>query len=383
MIRFSTAPFLKSSSKIPLGPSIWFLFTVVLGAPAESFLQFQGAMQPHPVAVQGPWFEGWYYRLTDPSQKLSLAIIGTAAYRDTLPQPGYKAILFQHPKENRLMSFEKFPTAQITLHSPPHDFQWKEDAKNWLSRSEVQLEARDTEKDTQIKIQMLRTSQSPWSQYSWWGPSGWAHLISLLPLQWFVDNVGGQGTYRVELERNGEFEVFEGSGFLHQEKNWGEAFPLSWIWVQGHSATGRSSLALAGGRTTLGGIPKTTYLFGYRAPHLHVDLNLALDAATFFDLKSAPCRGKLIFQGQNKFHRVSLRAAAPLESFTSVAIPTEKGYQKNGGIESFIAEVEIEIHLKPQTPFSKEKILVKETLPLSALEFGGEAMKCETLNAER
>lgn len=363
--------------------SSWAAIPAPASVNQNVFLQFQEAMRPHAVAAEGPWFEGWYYRLSDHRQRLSLAVIGTAAFQNGATIPGYKAILFQHPQENRLLSFEDFPVSQLSMTEAPHDFRWEADSANWLSRTEVRMESRNPENGDRIRIEIRRTSQVPWSQFSWWGPSGWAHLLKSLPLHWYVDNIGGQATYRVELERHGVLEVFTGEAPFHQEKNWGRAFPQSWIWVQGHSADNNSHIALAGGRTTLAGIPLTTYLFGYRSPEVNVDLNLALDPATLFKLKTEPCKGELTFRGQNQFHRVVLIAKAPLDSFNFVSIPTEKGYEKDGGIESFIADVTVEIYLRPLTFFSREKLLIKEVLPLSALEFGADAMKCATSNDGR
>ena len=74
-----------------------------------------------------------------------------------------------------------------------------------------------------------------------------------------------------------------------------------------------------------------------------------------------------------------IKAKAEPKSFASVSIPTKEGYKTAGGIESFSAAIEVEIHNNNwiRNLVAKETLIEKRIFKRAALEFGGDAMNCQ------
>lgn len=59
--------------------------------------------------------------------------------------------------------------------------------------------------------------------------------------------------------------ISEGQGSLHMEKNWGQSFPQSWVWGQGHELEEDSIVMIAGGPLP-GPLPIESHLIGFKNP---------------------------------------------------------------------------------------------------------------------
>lgn len=352
---------------------LFLLFIIFFNSPLTfanpKILNLQNPMFPHSVKKSGPWFEGWYYRLTDHHQKISIAVIGTSAFEDGQIIPGYAALLFQVPGESAMRSIEKYPeNSTMGLTIDKNDFIWNSGAYGYLKSDEVHFQMDD------VSLKLKVHTKKPWDQFEFLGPAGLSHLISILPLHWFVENTSGKASYHLSYKENGKIRSFQGVGHIHQEKNWGEVFPDAWMWVQAISADGQSSLALAGGDVEWGEFTFNTFLVGYRSEDLVINFNLADDLLTTFEKSMDSCRGVFRLDAQNQNHRMVVTAKAPKESFGYVSIPTKNGYLPEGGIESFVAEVDVEIYEHHLLSLTQDRLIKKDKFRLAALEFGGSYM---------
>lgn len=342
----------------------------------------------HPLPNKGPWFEGWYIRITDSQSDSSYAlIVASQTHKQELIKnkkslPGYLAVLKQE-QNTKTESFESFPQETTILNNGlPFDFtqggqnenfQWQATNQGWLTSEGFHLLI-----PGKIELKGKIKNRKAWDPYSSeWGPEGYGTFLKFIPLHWFVYSLGSEIEYTVKLfNSDGTFTEKTSIGVAHIEKNWGKVFPEAWMWVQGYDAKTESSLALAGGILRLAQIPIKTYLVGFRS--LKVEAYFQLGQMFDFEFQDVidPCRGEFKIRMTNGEHIMILKAKADPKSFASVSIPTKNGYETRGGIESFTTDIDVEIHNNNWVKdfVSVSSLIEKVKFKKAALEFGAAFM---------
>lgn len=90
--------------------------------------------------------------------------------------------------------------------------------------------------------------------------------MPFLGLHWFVYSLNSAATFEFSSPLDAKIADV---GHAHQEKNWGTAFPSSWIWAEAFGS-GQKRLALAGGPVPIGPIVvPNSFLVGYRSEKLN------------------------------------------------------------------------------------------------------------------
>jgi hypothetical protein len=353
---------------------IFLIKTITISSAA--FFIIQDAMQPHPVSSRGPWFEGWYYRIYDPEQRFTWVMIATSAYRDGVEIPGYLSSLVQYGDESAPRVYESYPPNHRvqTPNSLWEDENWEAEKFIWSVPGLARVSDRQVDLNLpEFAFKARVKERLPWAPFEI-GPGMPMRFIKGLPLYWYVDNTGGRVQYWVRDQRQGQLRQFSGEGFIHQEKNWGEVFPSAWMWLQAISPAGEASIALAGGRLPVFGVELHSYMVGFKNGDRSYEFSLAIDPRTQFVQKVDACSGRFELEAYSGDYRMRLRAQAPTDSFAFVSIPTENGYQPEGGMESFRGAVRIEIFRNDL--FSQAKI-EDFSFADAALEFGADYMICE------
>jgi hypothetical protein len=350
-----------------------FLFFLGGSGSAEADL-----MQPQRWPRQGPWFEGWYIRVTDPAESRSFAIISTTATHEQRPirgrplnstgvvLPGYQALMLATPEQLTPVIIENFPSeTRLKAERLNQNFQWSTASGSSLTRDRADLRFVDESGQEEARVEFTMEDPIPWDPSGrGWGPASWGNLLSgWLPLHWYVHSLGSRVGYRIE--RLGK-AVLEGRGYAHVEKNWGSVFPEKWIWIQATRADNKAHLALAGGPLNWGPLDLSGFLVGLRSLGGDFDFNpsqIGFGQAETIDA----CAGRFELEIWNARKAMSVRATAPPNSFGPLAIPTVRGYERDGAHQSFLATVEV----AARDRWSGE-VLAQETFSQSAaLEFGG------------
>ncbi len=323
-------------------------------------------MQAHAFQSEGPWFEGWYTRVTDEQNHVSFAVVTTSAIHDgeslrpvDIPG-GYVAIVIRDHAVT--FSSEAFP-ARTMMKNVGDDFVWKS-AQGSVTAHETSISLPDSE--VQLKIE----SQIPWGGD---GPEGWLSNLPL-PLHWYVHNIGGRAAYHLRYKlADGSWRELNGKGLVHQEKNWGGVFPASWVWLEASSRD--ASISLAGGDLEINGVLTHTYLLGYRTKKLSIDFNLGQGLLTSFNDSINSCARSFDLTAYNAKYKLVLRASA--SDFVALSIPTNAGYERNRAIESFKSKIQVQLYEANGFVLSPSYELIdSRVIEDAALEFGGDAMKC-------
>jgi hypothetical protein len=354
-------------------------------------------LDPHKLPARGPWFEGWYVRITPVSgtDRSLGAIVGSylspgeeRASAEKRGLKGYAALLESGQVASPLRAFESFPenTAMFLKSddpvkrdpapSTPASFRWVADGIGELNQSGLRLKVAD---GAQLKVDWADPPLA-WSSNGL-GPEGLLSLFRAFPLHWFVYSLGS----RVQFEANlpdpnapGTMQTIKGTGFAHIEKNWGVSFPESYIWMQAHMPDQKRTIALAGGKPLkIAGIQPEAWLVGYRSERFRQDF-APQNVGTLFESKVDSCAGRFELRASYMNRRLVITAQAPRKTFGGISIPKESGFERNGSEQSFQTQIAAQLFEVPPLGIgmSGEKLLEQTVFTGGALEFGGD-YKCQ------
>lgn len=345
---------------------------------------------PHVPSGPGPWFEGWYTRITDVAGERSIAVIVGShlppeeKYKPGACLPGYIQILLSEGNGAPVLSYEAFPQCTYALVdgqpvvrsaglTQKSNFEWVADGFGTITE-----EAIDMELPGAARVSVQFSSRLPWNDlFGEVGPEGLLAGLPL-PMHWHVYSLGSDAQYQYEIE-NGTNESLtgQGIGYAHQEKNWGKSFPQAWAWLEGISAENRSQLVVGGGKLAIGPLVFRPWILGYHSPSLSWDFNFA-EPGTVIKTDVNACEGILHLTARTPMRTLEITASAPLSSYGEVGIPTAEGFISNGAIESFSATIEVKAY--QHTPwgglFSNGRLVEEQTFTNAVLEFGADYKYC-------
>ena len=167
-------------------------------------------------------------------------------------------------------------------------------------------------------------------------------------------------------------DTVSGSGFAHQESNWGVIFPPAWVWAEGINSDDSRQFSLSGGELMLGDTSLTTWFVAYRSPLIKWQFRPTLPGTEYITSIDS-CAGSFSLIAKDSFRTLVITAHAPQESFLDVSVPTEDGFVP-GAEESFSADVSVRGYIK--WPWLGDILIESYQFYGAALEFGAGHM-CE------
>lgn len=285
--------------------------------------------------------------------------------------PGYLGFIHQSDSNSKFSVEEVFPNSTTIVSgdpsspirenpdfSSPPNFKWSSENNGYFSNGSIHLSF--PKSNIQFDADM--------SEPTFWNPKnpgeGPEGIAQYLPLQqhWFVYSLKSKVNYSYKSPKGN----LQGSGFAHQEKNWGKSFPSQWVWAEATSKDGKYLFALSGGTVpVVGPIAVTAWLIGWRSPK-HVLNFHPQDLTSAFDPKISACNGTYSMDVVNAAtgKRLYVRISAPISTFTALAVPWEKGFIPRGCIESYASTTIVQV-------YSWGTLVEEVTITGSALEFGG------------
>ncbi len=184
--------------------------------------------------TEGPFFEGWYFKLVDASTHTRLAIIpgvflgapgaGSEAFVQVLNGATGQSVYHRYPAE----AFAAAPNAFEVSVGP-----------NYFSADRIQLELDSEHQKLSGKVQFAGLRPWPVTLMSP-GIMGWYGWLPVMECYHGV--VSLDHAISGQLSIDGVAHDFSGGrGYI--EKDWGEAFPTAYIWMQtNHFSTVGTSL---------------------------------------------------------------------------------------------------------------------------------------------
>ncbi|MCJ7694980.1 MAG: hypothetical protein MUO40_06075 [Anaerolineaceae bacterium] len=173
--------------------------------------------------LKPPFFEGWYFKLVDASRKNALAIIpGAFRKKSKTESHAFIQVLDGNTGDVRVFNFpyDKFKAAEASFDLRIGD--------NHFNRSGLDLNLQDGDGYLKGSLKFGEGQGWPVRMFSpgIMGLFGWTNLMEcyhgLLSFDHALEGF---------LDVNGRRVDFDGGrGYI--EKDWGKAFPHSWLWLQ-------------------------------------------------------------------------------------------------------------------------------------------------------
>ncbi len=182
----------------------------------------------HPERYHGhrrraPFFEGWYFKLVDPSERYRYAVIpGIFLSDDPTEEHAFVQILDGSTGD---ATYHRFAADQFWAARDSFDVRI---GPNRFWERGLELKIADEERVMSGHISLVEPT--PW-------PVSWASLGIMGPYGWVPRMECNHGVVSLDHRLDGELVVGEtaidfsgGRGYV--EKDWGAAFPAGYVWIQ-------------------------------------------------------------------------------------------------------------------------------------------------------
>jgi len=329
---------------------------------------------PHVPPGPGPWFEGWYTRVSDVGGSRSIAVIGASSLpKDTfyIPGeylPGYINVLISEGDGAPTLSFTVFPELTMALvdgepvsENPvpfsPANFVWIAESFGTITQNSVDITIPGV-----LDVHIQTQNRLPFNIYSpETGPYGALDLLPL-PLRWWVQSLGSDAEYEYTLLGDPGSETINGVGYAHLEKNWGAGFPMGWVWTQGIAEDNEAQFVMSTAEVDFELFILNAWIAAYRSPIVSWDFIFTMPETVIYTERNA-CEGTFLFEITQPDRRLTFDAFAPIDTFGDVSTPSEDGFAPETGVESFSATVEV-------SAYEAESLVDQRVFHNAALEYG-------------
>ncbi len=331
---------------------------------------------PHITTGPGPWFEGWYTRVSDVGGSRSIAIIVASA----LPQgqyytpgqyyPGKINVLISEGDGAPTYSYTVYPELTMALvdgepvstNPVPYsiaDFEWVAEGFGTVTEDSVVLSIPgvvdvDVQTDNRLPFNILDTEIGPYGDLD----------AFPLPLRWWIHSLGSDATYLYTVHGGANAGTYSGTGYTHLEKNWGASFPVGWIWTQGIAIDNEAQFVMSTAEVDFGLFILDTYIGAFRSPNVNWDFIFSMPQLTFIREHDG-CAGTFRFEIMDSIlnRHLIFDASTPPDSFGYVSTPSPTGFEPETGAESFSATVDV-------SAYEGGTLLDHQIFYNAALEFG-------------
>ena len=388
----------RSISKITI-PPLLFLFFAVTSCEASP-------LNAQPIALFGPFFQGWLVRTVDHTCRRSFILIvgsfskrGSRIFDEHYVFCGVETAdgvqhfeTFPEPSSVTITSTSRslpFPT-EISPFAQPTNITWS--AKDVGSFCFNENECKADFKLNGARIQFNSKQRIPWSKRNIHseGPEGiLGYIPYLLPCHYFVHSVGSSCEYTLDLPCDtnkqsshgirtllSNTQQLSGHGYSHIEGNHGTCFPTGWIWAQAISKDNQASFSLTGGKFEIGFLSPLNFILfvriGEKKPYVFRTTDLD---SMEYDLDGHTGVVKITAQSLSKSSQVEI-TIQPFHTFEKsfgkhIFIPTPKGFSNTPGCrETYSATANV---VCSEWDHTLNQYVMTESIsfPLTALEFGG------------
>ena len=320
-----------------------------------------------------PQFEGWYYRATEPNSGESWVII-TAYWLDRNGDgrsfieliQGSTGDTYKRVFEDVDVKAYQENTGEFALSIG--DVFFSADLISGRFTDE-----RGAEVALELEVDACAYWGAPEHDRNRW-TMGWATEVVGPPLKWHVHHLKGEASGYIEIRHEGEVKRADLSGApLHQEKNWGNAFPKRWVWLQSNVFEDRPDVAFAaaGGPVFGFDLSPSGYMMGLRIRNQFFNWRTQ-DGHSFKDVsfKTDPETGLAIWtlRAESLRYRADVRATGPISELIAVDVPADGGLAF-GAFEHLSAELKVDLYMRSGLGW---RLVDSVTSQLAAVEAGGE-----------
>jgi tocopherol cyclase len=308
---------------------------------------------------QSTYFEGWYFKVSDPATKKSFLFIyavynpdgktpdSTAFMMAGNNSPGTAALIYQNfGVETFAASYDRF---DIGVGS-----------ENRASGDAQKLHAEGSVADA--------TNQCSWSfdlqvTETWANTMGWMENLPNLQTYWYVGAMKARATGWIQW--NNEYYEFENI-LGYQEKNWGDEFPETWYWLQANNfdSTEACCLSVGGASMPIGPATFRACGIGFRYKEKLYTFSFPQQPAKITaDIEP----GVWHLEGRKGRHKIMIDGSCDTEQLMNLMNPTIGGI-KPWTWESVNGSIRVRLYEKV---LMRWRLVVDTSSDLAGVEFGG------------
>ncbi len=319
-------------------------------------------------------FEGWYYRVTETDSAESWVVIAAYWQDESATPRAFIELIQASTGATYKQVFEGFNIE--ALQANEGEFALDLDGL-FLSADQISGRFID-EKGAQVQIEISIDACAYWGapaddRNRW--TMGWVTELPGPPLKWHVHHLKGSASGGLLVEDNNELKIqaqFEDAP-VHQEKNWGVAFPKRWVWLQSNLFEGRPDVAFAAaGGPVFGfdgspsgymmGLRWRDQFFNWRTQDAHIFKQVAFE----IDREQQLATWRL--SAESLRYKADIEANAPLNELIAVDVPAEGGLAF-GAFEHLNAELKIKLYQRRGVSWT---LIDELKSSRTAVEAGGE-----------
>lgn len=321
-----------------------------------------------------PQFEGWYYRATDPSSGESWVII-TAYWLDSA---GVGRSFIELIQGSTGHTYKRvFEGVDVKAYqASPGEFALRI-GEVYFSAESIYggfVDEGGAEINFALELDACAYWGAPKDERNRW-TMGWATEVFGPPLKWHVHHLKGEVSGQISVIPAGRSPlVVELSGApLHQEKNWGNAFPKRWVWLQSNVFEDRPDVAFAaaGGPVFGFDLSPSGYMMGLRIQDRFYNWRTQ-DGHNFKDVRFETDResGLAVWtlRAESLRYRADIRATGAISELIAVDVPADGGLAF-GAFEHLSAELMIDLYERDGLGW---RLVDSVKSSLAAVEAGGE-----------
>ena len=319
-------------------------------------------------------FEGWYYRVTEPDSDESWVIIA-AYWQDKAGDPrAFIELIQASTGATYKRVYEDFNIEAVQAYEGKFEL----DLGNlFLSADYISGTFTDesgAEVQLELSIEPCAYWGAPKDDRNRW-TMGWVTELPGPPLKWHVHHLKASASGGILVEK--DREVLTQAQFeqvpLHQEKNWGVAFPKRWVWMQSNLFEGRPDVAFAAAGGPVFGFDASPsgYMMGLRWRDQFFNWRTQ-DTHSFKDVSFEIDRERKLalwrLSAESIRFKAEVEAEAPLDELIAVDVPDEGGLAF-GAFEHLNAELKIKLYQRQGLSW---RLVDELRSDRTALEAGGE-----------
>jgi hypothetical protein len=204
----------------------------------------------HGTHARAPFFEGWYFKLVDPTEQYAFAIIPGIAYGPDGQAHAFVQVL--DGKHNQ-SAYHRFPVTDFRTSDAPFEVRI---GPNVFSREMITLDLPHLRGTVRL-VSPVAWPWRPWSP----GIMGWFSFVPFM--ECYHGIVSLDHTLAGSLTWQGQEIGFDG-GKGYGEKDWGRSFPAAWIWGQtNHFDRPQTSLTVSIARIPWVGVDFNGFIVGF------------------------------------------------------------------------------------------------------------------------
>lgn len=302
------------------------------------------------------YFEGWYFKLVDAAMRNSFVFIPGVFF--SADQRSSHAFIQIVDGMEKTYLYERFPAASFS--ADRHIFALAVE-KNRFGREGLDLNI--ISEGTNLKGQISFLNHKSWPD-SFINPGSMGFYNYILKMQCYSQVCSMDFDLKGKLEYNGRIiDLNGGRGYI--EKNWGSAFPYSWVWVQcNHFSSKRASLSCS-----LAHIPLLFTSFRGFLIGLYID-DIFYEFTTInrSRVEVAQTGTDVALRVQNKNHLLAIECKTRSENFIQLKGP--RGDKMIPLVQENLQGV-LYVELKEK---STGKTLFADSGKCAGVEYGGEQM---------